>query len=121
MLLVSLIVVLNFSKTYIRSLSIRLAGATVAMIVLGYSGEIATNSDVKILWFFLSLLPFLYILYVLWEELSLTEQDQPVHVTRLVRAAKFLMAFAWAFFPIVYLIPVFGAVSSSTQVGLQIG
>jgi bacteriorhodopsin len=121
MLLVSLIVVLNFSKAYTRSLSIRLAGATVAMIVLGYPGEIATNPNIRILWFFVSTLPFLYILYVLWAELSITEQDQPARVTRLVRATKFLMAFAWAFFPIVYLIPIFGIVSSSVEVGLQIG
>ncbi len=121
MLLVSLIVVLNFSKQYTRSLSIRLVAATVAMIVLGYPGEISANSDVRILWFFVSTLPFLYILYVLWAELSLTTRDQPEHVAKLVRAAKYLMAIAWAFFPIVYLLPLFGTVSSSVVVGLQIG
>jgi bacteriorhodopsin len=121
MLLVSLILVLNFSKKYTRSLSVRLVAATVAMIVLGYPGEISSNMNIRILWFFLSFLPFLYILYILWAELSLTEQDQPVRVVRLVRAAKYLMAVAWAFFPVVYLIPMFGTVSSSVEVGLQIG
>jgi bacteriorhodopsin len=121
MLLVSLIVVLNFSKSYTRSLSIRLVAATVAMILLGYPGEISANMDVRMLWFFLSTLPFLYILYILWAELSITEQDQPTRVTRLVRAAKYLMAFAWAFFPVVYLVPLFGTVGSSVEVGLQIG
>lgn len=121
MLLVSLIVVLNLSKAYTRSLSIRLVVATVAMIVLGYPGEISANPNVRLLWLVISTLPFLYIQYVLWAELSLTEQDQPQRVKMLVRATKFLMAFAWLFFPAVYMVPFFGTVSSSVEVGLQIG
>jgi bacteriorhodopsin len=121
LLLVSLIIVLNLSAKYTRSLSIRLAGATVAMIVLGYPGEIATDSNVRLLWLVISTLPFLYILYVLWAELSLTEQDQPKRVSNLVKAAKYLMAFAWLFFPAVYMVPFFGTVSSGVEVSLQIG
>jgi bacteriorhodopsin len=121
MLLVSLVVVLNLSAKYTRSLSIRLAGATVAMIALGYPGEIATDPNIRMVWGFISTLPFLYIQYVLWAELSLTEQDQPKRVATLVKAAKYLMAFSWIFFPAVYLVPFFGAVNSSTEVALQIG
>lgn len=121
MLLVSLIVVLNLSAKYTRSLSIRLAGATVAMIILGYPGEISADPNIRLLWLVLSTLPFLYIMYVLWAELSLTERDQPRRVKTLVRAAKYLMAFAWLFFPAVYMVPFFGTVSSGVEVSLQIG
>jgi bacteriorhodopsin len=121
MLLVSLVVTLNLSASYTRSLSIRLVIATVAMILLGYPGEISTDANTRVLWGTISTLPFMYILYVLWAELSLTEQDLPARVAALVRSSKILLVIAWGFFPMVYLVPFFGTVSSGVEVGLQIG
>jgi bacteriorhodopsin len=121
LLLVSLVIVLNLSAKYTRSLSIRLSLATVAMIALGYPGEIATDNNVRMIWGTLSTLPFIYILYVLWAELSLVEQEMPKRVAVLVRNSKLLLVFAWGFFPIVYLVPFFGAATSGVVVGLQIG
>jgi bacteriorhodopsin len=121
MLLVSLVVTLNLSATYTRSLSIRLALATVAMIALGYPGEISTDANIRVIWGTISTLPFIYILYVLWAELSLVEEDLPNRVAKLVRSSKILLVCAWGFFPLVYLVPFFGTVSSEVVVGLQIG
>jgi bacteriorhodopsin len=121
MLLVSLVVTLNLSAKYTRSLSIRLVVATVAMIILGYPGEISADSTTRMIWGTISTLPFIYILYVLWAELSLIEEDLPKGVAVLVRNSKLLLLFAWGFFPLVYLVPFFGTVSSGVQVGLQIG
>lgn len=121
LLLVSLVIVLNLSAKYTRSLSIRLSLATVAMIALGYPGEIASDSNIRMIWGTISTLPFIYILYVLWAELSLVEQDMPKRVARLVRSSKILLVIAWGFFPSVYLVPFFGSATGGVEVGLQIG
>jgi bacteriorhodopsin len=121
LLLVSLVIVLNLSAKYTRSLSVRLALATVAMIALGYPGEIATDSTTRVIWGTISTLPFIYILYILWAELSLVEQDMPKRVAVLVRNSKILLLFAWGFFPLVYLVPFFGSATGGVEVGLQIG
>lgn len=121
MLLVSLVVTLNLSAQYTRSLSIRLVVATVAMIVLGYPGEISGDSTTRMIWGTISTLPFIYILYVLWAELSLVQEDLPRRVALLVRNSKLLLVLAWGFFPLVYLVPFFGTVSSGVEVSLQIG
>lgn len=121
MLLVSLIVVLALSKSLTRSLSVRLYVATVAMIVLGYPGEIATDISARGLWGTLSTLPFIYILYVLWAEPSAVLADQPARVATLVRNSRLLILFSWGFFPVIYLLPILNLESGSVQVALQAG
>ena len=45
--------------------------AAVVMIATGYVGEIErTDMTVRAVWGFISILPFLYILFVLWSEMS---------------------------------------------------
>ena len=67
LLLAERVVVLKLAKTKPRSLLIRLSIAAVAMIVLGYPGEIAAADDsARTLWGVLSTIPFVYILFVLF-------------------------------------------------------
>ena len=66
LLLAELVVVLKLAKNKTRSLLIRLSIAAVAMILLGYPGEIAAADDsARTIWGIASTIPFLYILYVL--------------------------------------------------------
>ena len=70
LLLVEVIAVLALAKEASKSLMTRLVIASSAMIILGYPGEISTDNGTKMLYFVLSMIPFVYILYVLFVELS---------------------------------------------------
>ena len=72
LLLVELVAVLGLVKAIQSSLLKRLVPAAAAMIILGYPGDAKIklfNLDPS-MWGLLSTIPFLYIMYVLWVELS---------------------------------------------------
>jgi bacteriorhodopsin len=80
------------------------------MIILGYPGEVSANTglfETRGLWGFLSSVPFVYILYVLFTELSSTIQRQSGRVAKLLSNARLLLLFTWGFYPIAYMIPMF--------------
>jgi len=77
------------------------------MIILGYPGEISTSNGTKMLYFVLSMIPFLYILYVLFGELGNSLDRQPDGVAKTVSNLRLLLIGTWAVYPISYLIPVF--------------
>ena len=77
LLLVEVIAVLALAKEASKSLISRLVPASAAMIALGYPGEISSDKGTQILYGVLSTIPFLYILYVLFVELSKSLDRQP--------------------------------------------
>ena len=107
LLLVEVIAVLALAKEASRSLMTRLVIASSAMIILGYPGEIATANGTKMLYFVLSMIPFVYILYVLFVELSKSLDRQPEGVAKAVGQLRTLLMVTWLVYPISYLIPVF--------------
>jgi len=123
LLLVELVAVLALPKSVTRSLLTRLIIAAVLMIGLGYPGEISADPGTRWLWWVLSMVPFLYILYVLWIELSKSLDRQPAAARGLINSARLLILISWAFYPIAYALPMlgFGDAAGSTNVGLQIG
>ena len=124
LLLVEVIAVLALAKAAASSLISRLVPASAAMIALGYPGEIATEPSTKILWGVLSTLPFLYILYVLFVELSKSLDRQPDGVAATVGRLRLLLIATWGVYPISYLIPIISdnaAKDPSSFVYRQIG
>lgn len=122
LLLVELVAVLALAKNVTRSLFTRLVIASVLMIVLGYPGEISADPGTRWLWWVLSMIPFLYIMFVLWVELSKSLDRQPESARGLISGAKVLILVSWAFYPIAYMLPMIGVGEpGSTNVGLQIG
>ena len=107
LLLVEVIAVLALAKEASKSLTRRLVVASAAMIILGYPGEISSSTGTKMLYFVLSMIPFLYILYVLFGELSKSLDRQPDGVAKTVSNLRLLLIGTWAVYPISYLIPVF--------------
>ncbi|MEM8996924.1 MAG: bacteriorhodopsin, partial [Acidobacteriota bacterium] len=65
LLLVELIAVLGLAKAISGPMLRNLSIASFAMIALGYPGEVATDTGTGWLFWFLAMIPFLYILYVL--------------------------------------------------------
>ncbi|XWX02859.1 bacteriorhodopsin-like [Aggregatilineales bacterium SYSU G02658] len=121
LLVAELVAVLRLEKGG-GALTFRLALAAVLMVVLGYPGEISTDTGTRLLWGTLSTIPFVYIVYVLFTQLSSAIERQPGQAKVLVRNIRLLLLATWGFYPIVYLLPVFGAgMDASTIVAVQVG
>jgi len=95
--------------------------AAILMIVTGYPGEISTDLNTRIVWGAVSTVPFAYILYVLWIELSKSLVRQPEGVQTLVKNMRLLLLFSWGVYPIAYLLPMLGITGATADVGVQIG
>jgi len=106
LLLAELVVVLKLTSGKTRSLLVRLSIAAVAMIVLGYPGEIAAaDSSARTLWAVASTIPFLYILYVLFVELGKSLDRQSGKVKKLVDSLRYIVVVTWGIYPIAYMLP----------------
>ena len=107
LLLAELVLVLRLDKEKTKSLITRLAAAAVLMIVLGYPGEMSPNgSTARIVWGIASLIPFLYILYVLFVEMTKSLNDQPAGIKSIVSGLRWIILITWSFYPVAYFIPV---------------
>jgi bacteriorhodopsin len=91
-----------------RQLLTKLVIAATLMIALGYPGEITTEVAPRLIWGTLSTIPFLYILYVLFVELSKSLDRQPVEVRGTVSKLRLMLVGLWGVYPIAYLMPIVG-------------
>ena len=125
LLLLETIAVLNLPGSERKSLVSRLVPASAAMIILGYPGEIADANHLgtKELWGALSTIPFLYILYILFVELTKSLATQPAEVAATVGRLRLLLIATWGVYPIAFLMPVImkSMDPANSFVGRQIG
>jgi bacteriorhodopsin len=121
LLLVELILVMKLSKAETLSRSIRLGGAAALMIVLGYPGEVAGNVGTRAIFWILSMIPFIYIVRELVIGLKESISKQPDNVKGLISKAAILVVASWAFYPIVYLLPLLGVTGGSAIVVVETG
>ena len=121
LLLLETIAVLALPAANRKSLIARLVPASAAMIVLGYPGEVTAEMGPKMMWGALSTIPFLYILYVLFVELTKSLDKQPAEVSATVKRLRLLLIATWGVYPISYLMPVLGVDGADAFVGRQIG
>jgi len=125
LLLVELVAVLGLAKAVQSSLLKRLVPAAAAMIVLGYPGD--TKQDLfglsNSMWGLLSTLPFLYIMYVLWVELSKSLSAQSEKVRSMFLALRLLLIATWGVYPITFITAMnsTGAPTASEVVSREIG
>ncbi|MFQ3536968.1 MAG: bacteriorhodopsin [Aggregatilineales bacterium] len=105
-------------------LTFRLAAAAALMIILGYPGEIATDTGVRAFWGFLSTVPFVYILYELFFGLGPAIQKETGEARVLLRNIRLLLLATWGFYPMVYLIPILSGgagVTAGVLLAVQVG
>ncbi|MEM6930746.1 MAG: bacteriorhodopsin-like [Myxococcota bacterium] len=121
LLVAELVAVLALPKERRSSLMPRLVIAAVLMIALGYPGEISSDASTRVLWALLSTIPFVYILYVLWVEITAAASDMDERTQVLLRNTKLLLVGTWGFYPIAYALPLLGISGSSAVVGVQVG
>jgi bacteriorhodopsin len=133
LLMVELVAVLRLPAAKATSLLTRLVIAAAAMIALGYPGEVIADPNrwtERVIWGGLSSLPFFYILYVLWVELTKSLESQPPAARKLIEVCRLVLLITWAVYPIAYALggtpealtaKSGGNVDASGVVSLQIG
>jgi len=108
LLLVETIAVMALGKSEQRGLLMKLVPASALMILLGYPGEIATATGTRAIWGILSTIPFIYILYVLFVELSKSLDRQPREVIQTIKTLRLSLVILWCVYPVAYLFPIIG-------------
>jgi bacteriorhodopsin len=121
LLLVEVIAVLALAAAVAKSLIIRLVPASAAMIALGYPGEISSDQGTQVLYGVLSTIPFIYILYVLFVELTKSLDRQPAGVAATVKNLRLLLIATWGVYPIAYMFNIWGDAGSESFVAIQVG
>ncbi len=121
LLLVEAVAVLALARSESRRLLIRLVPASALMIALGYPGEVAMDNGTRALWGALSTIPFIFILYVLFVELTKSIDRQPVEVQASIKNLRWLLLASWGFYPIAYMFPMFGFEGADAFVLRQVG
>ena len=113
-LVVELLIVLGLTSDRRKQLMRTLVPATALMIALGYPGEVSASVSTKWTFWVLAMLPYLYILRVLWAELKAARARETGEVAGAISRATQVLLVTWLFYPIVYLFPVFLANSSQS-------
>jgi bacteriorhodopsin len=121
LLLVELILVMKLSKAETLSRSVKLGGAAALMIILGYPGEVSENVGTRAIFWILSMIPFMYIVRELVIGLKESIAKQPDNVKDLISKAAILVVASWAFYPIVYLLPLLGVTGGAALVVVETG
>ena len=105
LLLVETIAVLALSSAASRSLLMKLVPAAALMIVLGYPGEITLSTGPRLIWGILATLPFIYLLYVLFVELTKALEGRSEQVRRQLSTLRVILVVSWLVYPIAYAFP----------------
>jgi bacteriorhodopsin len=121
LLLLELVAILALARKVQTSLLLRLVPAAALMIILGYPGEMSDDNMVRGIFGLLSSIPFAYILFVLFAQLTKSLANQPVSVRRTLSQLRWLILLSWGFYPIAFLLPILNIEGSNAWVAMQIG
>jgi bacteriorhodopsin len=93
------------------------------MIALGFPGDTKMAGLAPSVWGLLSTIPFLYILYVLFVEISKSLKDQSPAVRKVLSGARLLLIATWGVYPITFILAMnsTGAPSASEVAAREIG
>ncbi|WP_198955342.1 bacteriorhodopsin-like [Kineosporia sp. R_H_3] len=108
LLLIETVAVMALARDTQRKLLFKLVPASALMIVLGYPGEISGDFGTRALWGFLSTIPFVYLLWVLFVELSRSLDRQPPEVVHTIKMLRISLVGLWGVYPIAYMFPMIG-------------
>jgi len=128
LLLIEIVLVMKLSEAETFSRCVTLGVSSALMIANGYPGEITGDPMQRWVFWFLSMLPFTYIVYTLFVGLKASQDSQPEAVRDQVRWACWATVFSWCTYPVVFIIPMMSGsesgkagLSASSMVGIQVG
>ena len=108
LLLVETIAVLALARSAQKAMLMKLVPASALMILLGYPGDAKLElfGLSALVWGLLSMIPFLYILYILFVELTKSLERQSDAVKAKVNLLRYLLLATWAVYPITYFLSI---------------
>ena len=121
LLLLELILVMRLSRDETISKGKSLATAAALMILLGYPGEVSNVASERWKFWFLSMIPFVYIVINLVSGLTKSINAQPESVRQMVSDARTLTILSWCFYPVVFVLPMLGVGGAESQTYVQVG
>ena len=121
LLLIELILVMRLTRQETVAKCTKLGLLALAMVALGYPGEISANPSTRWLWWTLAMVPFLMIVYDLFVGLKNSIGSQPESVRGIVSAARWVTILSWSFYPIVFVFPMIGFTGGTANTAVQVG
>merc|ERR1712070_511463 len=120
MLLIEIILVMGLSAEETKQRCTTLGVSSALMIAFGYPGEITGEIAPRMLFWCISMVPFIYIVYTLFIGLKEAQEKQMPEIRDAVKWACYATVFSWCTYPIVYLFPVFSG-NTDGKAGLTAG
>jgi bacteriorhodopsin len=121
LLIVELILVMRLGKAETVSKSVRLGILAALMIAFGYPGEVSADAGTRWMWWALAMIPFLWIVIELLGGLKSSIDKQPASARGLINGASYLLVLSWAFYPVVFVLPMLGVEGSTSATYVQVG
>jgi bacteriorhodopsin len=125
LLLIELILVMGLPAEETVRKSWNLGVASAIMVALGYPGEIQDSASGRWMWWFFSMIPFLYVVAELavglGEASKKLETTHGTSVASLTGYARWLTVISWCTYPFVYIIKMLGISGVAATAGEQIG
>merc|ERR1719313_482881 len=121
LLLIELILVMGLPAKETVSKSWTLGLASAIMVALGYPGEIQSDPTARWKFWFLAMIPFLYVVAELAVGLQNAAGKMTASVASLTAYARWLTIISWLTYPFVYIIKMLGISGVSATAGEQIG
>merc|ERR1712199_95563 len=120
LLLIEIVLVMRLSEEETFQRCTTLGVSSGLMILNGYPGEITADPGTRWCFWFLSMLPFCYIVYTLFVGLKESQDSQPEACREQVKWACWATIFSWCTYPIVFIMPMLMG-SESGKTGLSAG
>merc|ERR1712199_70183 len=128
LLLIEIVLVMRLSESETFQRCLYLGISSALMIANGYPGEVSGNPGTRWIFWFLSMVPFCYIVYPLFVGLKESQDNQPEAVRDQVKWACWATVFSWCTYPVVFIMPMlFGSdsgksgLSAGAMVSIQVG
>jgi len=120
LLLIEIVLVMRLSEEETFQRCTTLGVSSGLMILNGYPGEVTADPGTRWCFWFLSMLPFCYIVYTLFVGLKESQDSQPEACREQVKWACWATVFSWCTYPIVFIMPMLMG-SESGKTGLSAG
>merc|ERR1711907_135877 len=128
LLLIEIVLVMKLSESETFQRCLYLGVSSALMIANGYPGEVTGDPMTRWVFWFLSMVPFCYIVYTLFVGLKESQDNQPEAVREQVKWACWATVFSWCTYPLVFIFPMLSGSSSgksglsaTAMVGIQVG
>merc|ERR1719161_3506604 len=128
LLLIEIVLVMRLSEEETFQRCTTLGVSSALMILNGYPGETSADPGTRWCFWFLSMLPFCYIVYTLFVGLKESQESQPEACREQVKWACWATVFSWCTYPIVFIMPMLmgsvdgkAGLSAGSVVAIQVG